>query len=94
MQTATMSRARADGAFTPAIQAQPRHPDRLLTTGQVATLTTMSESWLCKGRVYGWGPKYIRFGTSEKGGAIRYRWSDILLYVERNVCDPEAGSHD
>ncbi|MEP4420576.1 hypothetical protein [Oceaniradius stylonematis] len=54
----------------------------------------MSESWLCKGRVYGWGPKYIRFGTSEKGGAIRYRWSDILLYVERNVCDPEAGSHD
>jgi len=54
----------------------------------------MSESWLCKGRIYGWGPKYIRFGAADKGGAIRYRWSDILHYVQRNVCDPEVGSDD
>jgi len=69
---------------------QPANPDRLLTTGQVATLTRMSESWVCKGRVYGWGPKYLRLGAGGKSGAIRYRWSDILHYLQEREYDPEV----
>lgn len=90
MQPATLSRARSGGAFIPIAIREPANPERLLTTGQVANFTNMSVSWLNKGRIYGWGPKFICFGISGKGGAVRYRWSDILLYIEGRICDPEV----
>ncbi len=85
MYVETKSRARPEGASTSALIRQPANPERLLTTGQVATLTGMSMSWLEKGRIYGWGPKYLRLSA----GAIRYRWSDILTYLKERECNPE-----
>lgn len=85
MHVNSTTRAHLRGASTPAHIRQPANPERLLTTGQVATLTGMSMSWLEKGRIYGWGPKYIRLSS----GAIRYRWSDILAYLQERECNPE-----
>jgi predicted DNA-binding transcriptional regulator AlpA len=88
MRVETISRARFQGASTAVEIRQPANPERLLTTGQVATHTGMSESWICKGRIYGWGPKYLRLGAGGKSGAIRYRWSDILAYLQECECNP------
>lgn len=89
MHLETTSRARLRGAPTHAELRQPTHPERLLTTGQVATNTGMSQSWLEKGRIYGWGPKYLRIGSDRKVGAVRYRWSDVLEYLAGCEHDPE-----
>lgn len=86
MRVETMSSARCKSTSTPAQIRQPANPERLLTTGQVATLTGMSMSWLEKGRIYGWGPIYIQLSA----GAIRYRWSDILNYLQERECNPEG----
>ena len=93
MQVQTKPRVRLGHIKTSADIRQPTYPDRLLTTGQVATHTGMSESWLCKGRIYGWGPKFLRLGAGGKGGAIRYRWSDILTYLQDCECNPEGADH-
>lgn len=85
MHVNSTTRARLGCASTPAEIRQPANPEKLLTTGQVATLTGMSMSWLEKGRIYGWGPKYLRLSA----GAIRYRWSDILTYLQDRECNPE-----
>lgn len=86
MRVETISRARIPGANILAEIRQPTNPEKLLTTGQVATLTGMSTSWLEKGRIYGWGPKYLRLSP----GATRYRWSDILTYLQERECNPEG----
>lgn len=80
--------ARLGCANTSAQIRQPTNPEKLLATGQVATLTGMSKSWLEKGRIYGWGPKYLRLSA----GAIRYRWSDVLTYLQLCECNPEEAS--
>lgn len=85
MYVETKSRARPEGASTSVLLRQPANPEKLLATGQVATLTGMSKSWLEKGRIYGWGPKYLRLSA----GAIRYRWSDVLTYLQGRECNPE-----
>lgn len=85
MHVNSTTRARLGCASAPAEIRQPANPEKLLTTGQVATLTGMSMSWLEKGRIYGWGPKYLRLSA----GAIRYRWSDILTYLQDRECNPE-----
>jgi len=84
MQVNYTTRAPVGGANSSNKIRQPANPDRLLTTGEVATLTGMGVSWLCKGRIYGWGPKYLRLSA----GAIRYRWSDILAYLQGCECNP------
>lgn len=73
MTNVKQSRLRS-GEVNKSVEIQhPKNPERLLTTGQVAQLTGMSESWLCQGRIGGYGPSFIRFGSGRKGGAIRYR---------------------
>lgn len=88
MRVETILSAHFRGANTSTEVRQPANPERLLTTGQVATLTGMSASWLEKGRIYGWGPKYLRLGAGGKSGAIRYRWSDIQNFLQGCECDP------
>lgn len=87
-----MSRARSGGAIsTPA----PRSlPEKLLTTGQVATLTGLSESYFEKGRIYGYGPKFIRLRPASRSGAIRYRPADVQRWLEERECNPEVMNHD
>lgn len=88
MHVETTSRARRSVPAHTELR-QPANSQKLLTTGQVATLTGMSPSWLEKGRIYGWGPKYLRIGSDRKGGAVRYRWSDLLTYLAGCEHDPE-----
>lgn len=90
MHVETTPRARVRAANNHADIRQPANPQKLLTTGQVATLTGMSQSWLEKGRIYRWGPKYLRIGSDRKGGAVRYRWSDVLEYLAGCEHDPEG----
>jgi predicted DNA-binding transcriptional regulator AlpA len=67
--------------------------ERLLTTGQVATFTGMSESYFEKGRVYGYGPPFIRLRPGSKSGAVRYRLSAVMRWLEERQCNPEEVRH-
>lgn len=90
MYMATSDRARK-GAVTPPTYPHPE--ERFLTTGQVAKLTGMSESYLEKGRVYGYGPPFIRLRPASKSGAIRYRHSAVMGWLEERQCNPEEMHH-
>ena len=57
--------------------------EMLLTTDQAADILKLKPVTLKKWRVVGTGPPYIRLG-----GAIRYRQSDLLEYVERATITP------
>ena len=52
--------------------------ERLLSTGEAATLLGMSVAWLIKTRWAGGGPKYLKLGKS-----VRYRHQDLADYIER-----------
>ncbi len=53
----------------------------------------MSESFLTKGRIYGYGPPYIRLRPDSKGGAVRYRLSAIIRWLEERQYNPEEARH-
>lgn len=90
MQSISQHRARKGAIFSSDQQPQ-QQMERFLTTGQVATLTGVSESYLEKGRIYGCGPPFIRLRPGSKSGAIRYRLSAVMQWLEERQCDPEAG---
>lgn len=92
MTTITQYRAR-EGAITSPKPYLQQPMERFLTTGQVATLTGMSESYLEKGRVYGYGPPFIRLRPGSKSGAIRYRLSAVMRWLEGRQCNPEEARH-
>jgi hypothetical protein len=48
---------------------------RLLREVEVAEMLAVSVSWLQKGRLYGYGPRFIRLQSPK--GAIRYRIEDV-----------------
>ena len=58
----------------------------LLFDVEVATLTGASISSVRKWRLQGRGPRFIRLG-----GAVRYRESDVLEYVESGRLYTETG---
>ncbi len=93
MHVETASRARFRGASTPAEICQPANPEKLLTTGQVATLTGLSQSYFEKGRIYGYGPSFIRFRPESRSGAVRYRLSAVIHWLEACQCNPEEMRH-
>ena len=49
---------------------------RLLTTDEVANLYGLSTSYFEKGRSYGYGPAFVRFGR-----AVRYRHEDVRAWI-------------
>ena len=55
---------------------------QLLTESQVAEILQVGVSWLQKGRVYGYGPAFIKL-KNPKGG-IRYRPEDIEKFLEQS----------
>ena len=91
MQTLLLDRARKGAVISPTQPIQPM--ERFLTTGQVATLTGMSESYLEKGRVYGYGPPFIRLRPRSKSGAIRYRLSAVMRWLDERQHNPEEASY-
>ena len=62
--------------------------EMLLHERDAANLLNVSVSWLQKGRVYGYGPPFIRLRNGR--GPIRYRLSDLKAYLAKNTFDPES----
>jgi excisionase family DNA binding protein len=63
----------------------------LLTPPEAATYLRVSKSYLDKLRVYGGGPRFMRFGRK-----IRYRQSELNLWAEQrcfsSTSDYESGA--
>jgi len=69
------------------------HPEKLLTTKEVANLTGLSVSLFNKRRIYGGGPKFLRLNANSKVGAIRYRLSDVNDWLASRECSNGSGDH-
>jgi hypothetical protein len=54
----------------------------LITTKELAHLTGLSTSFFEKGRVYGYGPTFIRIR-----GRILYRLQDVEEWLQVNRCN-------
>ena len=57
---------------------------------KVAEMLSVSMSWLQKGRIYGYGPRFIALNGPK--GAIRYRSEDIENYLHANSSTKPAMS--
>jgi len=55
----------------------------LLNEKRVAEILAVSVSWLQKGRVYGYGPPYVKFRGAQ--GAIRYRPCDVERFIDSQL---------
>ena len=60
---------------------------KLLTTKQLPEITGLSQSYFEKGRIYGYGPRFIRLKSGRGSGRVLYRLSE----VERWLCEHEQG---
>ncbi len=67
--------------------------EKLLTTKQLPELTGLSKSFFEKGRIYGYGPQFIRIKSGKRAGKILYRIEDIERWLAGQQCNPEAGAH-
>lgn len=94
MRVETMSRARFEGTNTAVDNRQTAHPEKLLTTGQLATLTGLSQSYFEKGRIYGYGPNFVRLRPESRSGAIRYRPEDVRRWLDNRECSPEGAGDE
>jgi len=54
----------------------------MLTEKQVATMLSITQQTLRNWRQQGKGPKYVKVG-----GSIRYRYTDVELYLEKNAVE-------
>jgi hypothetical protein len=61
--------------------APPDEIENLYTTKQIAAKFSVTRQWLSDGRIYGYGPKYIRVGRCN----IRYRHSDVVAWLDERV---------
>lgn len=62
---------------------------RYLTTKQLPEITGLSRSFFEKGRIYGYGPQYIRIASGDRAGKILYRPEDVELWMAQRECNPE-----
>ncbi len=67
-----------------------KSPSRLLTTKQLPEITGLSKSFFEKGRIYGYGPQFIRIKSGRRAGKILYRPEDVERWLSERECDPEA----
>jgi len=56
--------------------------ERMLTEKQVAAMLNINPATLNNWRQQGKGPKYVKVG-----GSIRYRYTDVELYLEKNAVE-------
>ncbi|QGA58134.1 AlpA family transcriptional regulator [Brucella sp. 2280] len=66
---------------------------RLLTTKQLPEITGLSKSFFDKGRIYGYGPQFIRIASGSRAGKILYRLEDVEFWLTSLQCDPEEARH-
>lgn len=62
--------------------------ESLLREKQAAEVLNVSRSFLQKGRVYGYGPAYVKYGA-----AVRYPSSALENYIQANTRQPLGASH-
>lgn len=65
--------------------------NQLLTTKQLPDVTGLSRSFFEKGRIYGFGPPFLRIQSGKRAGKILYRISDVERWLAARECNPEAG---
>ncbi len=82
----------AEGPNSTAIGAQHRNAKTksLLTTKDVARLTGLSASYFEKGRIYGYGPKFIRLQATGKTGKVLYRLEAVEEWLAAQEREPEV----
>jgi predicted DNA-binding transcriptional regulator AlpA len=83
-RTGTLKAAAAAAAPVDAVAADVVLPDglgQLATPKQVAAFLDVSEPNLGQLRYLGRGPKFIKI----TGRQVRYRWSDVLAWVEEQA---------
>jgi len=82
----------ADDPHSSAISTKHRSgkTKSLLTTKDVARFTGLSASYFEKGRVYGYGPKFIRLKANGKTGKVLYRVEAVEEWLAEQECEPEV----
>lgn len=66
---------------------------RYLTTKQLPEMTGLSRSFFEKGRIYGYGPQYIRIAPGNRVGKILYRPEDVEMWLASHQHNPEEARH-
>lgn len=64
----------------------------LLTTKQLPAITGFSASYFEKGRILGYGPRFIRSKTGRRTGKVLYRRTDVENWLSGMMCDPKGGT--
>lgn len=67
---------------------QISHSRKLLTTKEVSGLTGFSTSFFEKGRVYGYGPKFLRIR-----GKVLYHFDALNTWLSEHECEPKGGAN-
>lgn len=67
---------------------------KFLTTKQLPAVTGLSASFFEKGRIYGYGPSFIRIGSGQRTGKILYRISDVERWLASQERNPEDASYE
>lgn len=65
-----------------------------LTTKQLPDVTGLSTSFFEKGRVYGYGPQFIRIKSGRRAGKILYRPEDVERWLASQEQSPEGADND
>ena len=94
MQTEAKSGAKALGATSTTASRLLQTTKELLTTSEVAQLTGFSESYFEKGRIYGYGPKFIRIETFGKTSKILYRRQAVEEWLLSQECYPGGAADE
>lgn len=68
----------------------PKSINRLLTTKQLPEITGLSKSFFEQGRIYGYGPKFIRIKSGGRAGKILYRPEDVEYWLASQEQNPEV----
>lgn len=71
-------------------QIETRRLPKLLHERDAAVFLGMSIAWMQKSRYLGTGPKYVKVGGLN-GRAVRYRYRDLVEYIEINLIETTSG---
>ncbi len=67
---------------------------RLLTTKQLPEVTGLSKSFFDKGRIYGYGPQFIRIASRSRAGKILYRLEDVERWLASQEQNPRGAGDE
>ena len=66
----------------------------LLTTQELSEATGLSKSYFEKGRIYGYGPKFIRLKAAGRTGKVLYRLEAVEDWLAAQEREPEVCTND